>query len=65
MTCWECRQPTTADQSRRVWLKDKMRERRLCVRCLDRRGLQLVPKYRDGEALDRSTTLEVTETTGR
>lgn len=45
MTCHECRQPTSREESRIVWLKDLQIERRLCRGCLRRRGLSVTPRY--------------------
>lgn len=44
MTCFACRQPTTKEQSRVVWLKDQGIDRRLCKACLEKRGLSLKPR---------------------
>lgn len=40
--CYDCGQP--ANPGRRVWLKDQGIERKLCVSCLEKRGLHLLAR---------------------
>lgn len=42
--CFGCRRKVHSAESRVVWLKDQRIERRLCLECLEKRGLSLAPR---------------------